>query len=435
MKLLLIQPSHFKPDGSVFKSNKLIYPGLALPLIAGMSPRDWEIELLNDYSEEVTGGESADLVAISSMTPQAVRGFDIARKFRARGVPVVMGGFHGSLYPDEAAKECDALVMGEAEYLWPELVRDFQSNGLKKIYKSDRIVDLADVPIPRYDLIKSSGYALSKVRPAQTTRGCPHKCEFCSVHRFFGGKYRHRPVNLVLEDLKAANTRHIFFVDDNIAAHRKYALELFKALEPLHLYWGSQCNITVAKDIELLRAASRAGCFSLFLGVESINPESLKRFGKSFNKVEDYVQAFKTIKAAGIEPMVSMIMGLDGDGPETFAASLRFLVKNKIPIAYVFILTPAPGTPLFDRFIAEGRLFSTDWNRYGGDEAVFYPENYSPETLEKEFWKLLKSFYSLKSIFVRFFLPFHFSKRRIVALKYNLLHRASLARNIHPLRG
>jgi len=435
MKLLLIQPSHFTKDGSVFKTNKLFYFGLALPILAASVPKNWDVEIKYDYFEDLTGEEPADLVAISVMTPEAVRAFDIAGKFRARGIPVVMGGFHPTTFPDETALHCDALIKGEAEYLWPELVADFQRGEMKKVYESDRIIDLADVPVPRYDLIKSEGLALERIRPAQTTRGCPHKCDFCTVHQFFGGKYRHRPVPRILEDLKAAGTKYIFFVDDNIAANRKHAMELFKAMRPMRIIWGSQCNFYVARDKELLRAARAAGCFSLFLGIESVNEESLKRFNKSFNKVDEFATTFRNIRDAGIEPMVSMIMGLDGDGPDTFAATLRFLMKNRIPIAYVFILTPCPGTPLFDKLDAEGRLFCKDWNRYGGDQVVFYPENYSVETLEKEFWQLLKRFYSLGSIAIRLFTPTRSLKNRIVSLKYNLLHRRSLKKGVHPLRG
>jgi len=435
MKLLLIQPSHYNHDGSLFRTNKLLYAGLALPTLAGGAPQDWDIEIKSDYCEDITGNEPADLVGISAMTPEAMRAFNLGSRFKARGVPVVMGGFHPSLFPEETSRYCDAIVKGEAEYLWPEVLADFQGGGLKPVYESDQVVDLTDVPVPRYDLINRDGLAFSAIRPAQTTRGCPHKCEFCAVHQFFGGKYRHRPIPKVLEDIEAANTRYLFFVDDNIAAHRRYALDLFKAMEPLNLFWGSQANLYVAKDTELLRAARKAGCFSLFLGVESINTESLKRFGKNFNKVEEYTQMFQAIKDAGIAPMVSMIMGLDGDGPDTFAKTLRFLIKNRIPIAYVFILTPCPGTPLFDRYDREGRLFCKDWNRYGGDEAVFYPENYSPEALEREFWRLLKKFYSYKNIFVRLFMPFKWSKRLMVAFRYNQLHRASIRKGIHPLRG
>ena len=435
MKLLLIQPSHFTREGDVFKTRKLIYFGLALPILAAGAPKGWDVEIKYDYFEDITGEEAADLVAISVMTPEAVRAFDIANKFRRRGIPVVLGGFLPTTFPDETAQHCDAMVKGEADYLWPELLADFQRGALKKVYESDRVVDLADVPVPRYDLIKSEGLALPKIRPAQTTRGCPHKCDFCSVHTFFGGRYRHRPVKLILEDLKAAKSHKFFFVDDNIGGNRRHAIKLFKAMRPMRLVWGSQCNFYVGRDKEFLREASRAGCFSLFLGIESINPESLRRFNKGFNKVQEFADTFRTIRETGIEPMVSMIMGLDGDGPDTFAGTLRFLMKNRIPIAYAFILTPCPGTPLFDRFDAEGRIFSKDWNQYGGDQVVFYPEKYSAETLEREFWRLLKKYYSLGSICVRLFTPTRSLKNRLAALKYNLLHRKSLKRGVHPLRG
>ena len=433
MKLLLVQSSHLLHDGTVFNSRRLMYPGLALPIVAALTPRHYDIRLVNDYAEKVPIGEPFDLVGISAMTPQAPRAYQIADAFRKRGVKTVLGGFHGSFFPDEALEHFDAVVVGEAEASWPKVIRDFERAELGRIYSAQEPVDMAEVPTPRYDLVNRSNYAL-RALPVQTTRGCPHRCEFCSVHLFFGGRYRRRPVEKVVADIKAARCGNIFFVDDNIAASRSYALELFEALKPLKLFWGSQCTIGVGKDPELLSKASEAGCFALFLGVESLNPRTLARYNKSFNDTALYAEGIQEIKRHGIRPMVSLIMGLDGDGPEMFDTTFQFLMDNRVPIAYTYILTPAPGTPLFNRLEEEGRLFNKDWSSYGGDEVVFTPECLSAEELTRGFWEFQKRFYSLGSVARRLWPP-EFSKRWIATMKYNRLHWMTLRKGIHPMRG
>jgi len=435
MKLLLVQASHFLPDGKVFRPTRTPYPGLALLLLAALTPPDFDVEIIDDYREDAAAERPCDLVGISAMTPQAPRAYQIADIFRARGKKVIIGGFHASLMPKEAGEHADAVVIGEAEESWPQAIEDFREGRLKPVYKAKRLADLRTLPTPRYELVRKYTYAL-RVWPVQTTRGCPMGCEFCSVQQFFGRSYRHRPVEDVVRDVKATGSKYIFFVDDNIAANRSYALKVFRALKPLGLLWGCQCNVTVARDEELLREAAAAGCFSMFVGIESINPESLESVHKVCNKVEEYHELLSNMLRAGISPMVSMIMGLDGDGPNVFDRTYRFLVDLRIPLAYFFILTPAPGTELFGRLQEAGRLLHTDWSRYGGDEAIIQPALMTPEELEEGYWQLYRKFYSLPSIVRRLLLPPQVSGTRLLAqLKYNLLHRRSLRRGVHPLRG
>ncbi|MEW6355658.1 MAG: radical SAM protein [Planctomycetota bacterium] len=439
MKLLLVQPSHFDRRGRLFKSRKLPYPGLALPLIAALTPPDWDVEIVNDYAEGIDYDAPCDLVGITAMTPQAYRAYQIADQFRGRGRPVVMGGFHATNVPEQTLDHVDAIVRGEAEPVWGELIDDVKRGRLKKIYAADEPVDLSKLPTPRYDLLKREHYSL-RAFPVQTTRGCPNRCDFCSVTEFYGGKYRFRPVQDVVRDVKATGRRWTFFIDDNIAASAKYCIELCNALKPLKIIWGSQCSLTVGDKPEVLKAASEAGCFSLFVGMESLNPESLSSVNKEFNKVEDYERQINAIRDAGIMPMVSMIAGLDGDDERVFKQMRSFLTRMRIPIAYAFILTPGPATRLFDRFEKEGRMLDHDWSRYGGDETIFQPKKISPAALETGLWEFFKPFYSLPSIFRRLFVREVFTNRRIrlrtlIALKFNLLHRNSLMRGVHPLRG
>ena len=435
MKLLLIQASSFLPDGRVFRPPTTPYPGLALPLLAALTPPDFDVELVDDCREDAVAERSCDLVGISAMTPQAPRAYQIADIYRARGKKVVIGGFHASLQPEEAAHHADAVVVGEGDEIWSDVIQDFREGRLKPFYKSDHLADLSKLPTPRYDLVREYKYSM-KVWPVQTTRGCPMGCDFCSVTQFYGRSYRHRPVEHVVRDVKATGSRYIFFIDDNLAATRRYALELFRALKPLKLMWGCQANISVARDTELLRQAYEAGCFTMFIGVESINPESLESVNKVCNHVEEYHELLTNMLKAGITPMVSMIMGLDGDGPDVFRETYQFLMDLHIPLAYFFILTPAPGTVLFERLVAAGRLFHRDWSRYNGDEVIIQPTKMTPRQLEEGFWWLYRRFYSLPAIVRRVLLPPRVSGLRLLAqLKYNLLHRRSLKAGLHPLRG
>jgi len=435
MRLLLVQASHLTGDGKVFRSRHLLYPGLALPIIASLTPGDVDIEIVNDYSERIDYDDEADLVAITAMTPQAPRAFQIAEGFRRRGAKVVMGGFHASLFPEEAVKHCDAICVGEAEDVWPRMWRDFLDGKLEGIYRAEGHPDLAGRPAPRYDLVNRRGYSLLAY-PVQTTRGCPKRCEFCSVHRFFGGSYRHRPIEEVVRDIQATQSPYIFFIDDNIAADKAYTMELIAAIKPLGLVWGSQCDVPSCEDEEFLRSAADAGCLSLFLGVESVEQSSLASAKKNFNHVEDYGRILKKISDTGIAPIVSMISGMEGDTVETFEKTYRFVMENDVPIAYWFILTPAPGTPFYERADAEGRLLNKNWSRYNGWQCSYQPKRMTPEELETGFWDLFKRFYSLGSIWKRVcWPPSKWNWRTYIVLKYNLLHHRSLRKGIHPLSG
>ena len=434
MRLLLIQSSHLDRDGAVFKSRNLPYPGLALPIIAALTPGDVDVAIVNDYFESIDYDDPADLVGVTAMTPQAPRAYQIMDEFRRRGKRVVMGGFHCTLFPDEALLHADCVVVGEAEDTWPRVWADFVAGAMQRLYRADGHPNLAGRPAPRYDLINRAGYSLLSY-PVQTTRGCPRRCEFCSVHHFFGGTYRHRPIDEVVRDVRATQSPYVFFIDDNIAADRQYAMELMAAIKPLGIVWGSQCNVSACEDEEFLRAAKDAGCLSLFFGIESLEQKSLDAANKSFNRVEDYGRLLKRVRDIGIMPTVSMIMGLEADGPESFENTRRFLMENRIPIAYFFILAPAPGTPFFERLESEGRLLSKDWSRYGGDQCIYLPKGMTGEQLEAGFWKLFRDFYSMKSIVKRLLLPPDWNFRSYITLKFNLLHRKSLRKGIHPLRG
>jgi radical SAM superfamily enzyme YgiQ (UPF0313 family) len=242
-------------------------------------------------------------------------------------------------------------------------------------------------------------------------------------------------VDEVVRDVRATGSPYIFFTDDNIAANRAYTMRLLEAIKPLGIVWGSQCNVSACEDEEFLAAAHDSGCFSLFLGMESLEQGNLDAHGKTFNRVAEYGGVLGKLSRAGVAASVGMIMGMDGDGEEVFDRTREFLTKAKVPMAYFFILAPAPATTLFERLEREGRLLHKDWSRYGGDESVFVPKGMTPERLEEGFWDLYKRFYSMRSIVRRLLWPPRWDFRTVIALKCNLLHRRSLRKGIHPLRG
>lgn len=364
--------------------------------MAGLTPKDIQVEIKNDYVEEIEVSNDWDLVGITVATIHSMRGYELASRFRDKGVPVVMGGFHATLLPDEVKERCDAVVIGEAEYTWSELLKDFQNGHMKSLYKADRLHPLNGLPMPRYDLVPFEKYRY-RALPVLTSRGCPNNCEYCSVTRFYGGTYRFRPVEEVVEDVKAARRisrlDYMMFVDDNIAARREYSQRLFEALIPLRMKWVCQCGLDFTDDPELLRLAVRAGMRSAFIGVETLDPSALKKVNKKINVVEDYSRKLAAFRRHGVSVSANIIFGFDNDDKRSMYHTFWFLVRCGV-FANPYILTPYPGTRLFRRMEKEGRLLHRDWGRYTAYQTVFESRKILPEELEKEFWKLYRWFYS-----------------------------------------
>lgn len=311
-------------------------PSLALPVVAALTPTDVDVEIEDEYLMDIDFENKADLVGITSMTTQAERAYQIADEFRRRGKPVVMGGIHVSALPEEAAQHCDSVVVGEAELLWERVITDFRKGGLQRVYRTDQRHNLRGLPVPRIDLLPLHRYSIPVI-PVQTSRGCPHRCDFCIVTEFFGGTYRFRPVDEVVREIeiqkalfKEKRKKIIFFADDNIAANRVHAKELFKALIPLKIPWGCQCTLNITDDPQLLDLAAESGCIHMFIGIETINAASLKSVNKSFNRVEKYEKALETLRQRGIHVEASMIVGFDEDREDIFDTMLAFLTRNKL---------------------------------------------------------------------------------------------------------
>ncbi len=405
MRITLIVPRW--PDGSLWSKVVFRFPYLALTTLAALTPANVVVRLIDENVEDLDWQALPDLVGISLMTPLAPRGYEIAAAYRQRGVPVVLGGIHATMMPEEAATHADAVVVGEAERLWPQVVADAIQGRLQPLYRQSSYTPLAHLPAPRRELLKRKAYFF--VNTVQTTRGCPFDCEFCSVTQFFGNTYRPRPLAEVEREIQNLEGRFVFFVDDNIIGDRVYARDLFERLAPYRLKWASQASITIAKDAELLNLARRSGCMGLFIGFESLSQQTLQAMGKSFNRVNAYRDRIKRIHDHGIGIQGSFIFGNDGDTSAVFEDTVRFTLDSRLDAALFSILTPFPGTRLYHKMRSQGRILSHDWSRYDMNHVVFEPRGMSPQQLQQGFHWAYRRLYSWSSI-----------TRRLLGIRRNL---------------
>lgn len=427
-RLLLISPvaSRSLMGGDFF----FRMPCLALLKVAALTPPEWDVRVVDEKVETLDLEQGADLVGITAVTPTAPRAYVIADHFRRRGARVVMGGMHASVLPGEALQHCDAVVVGEAEHLWPRVLADFERGTLQRVYRHEAGLPALDgLPRPNWELFRKKRYL--PVHFVETTRGCPLDCEFCAVTSSFGGVYRNRPLDEVLAELHGLKPfdglltlkNCVFFVDDNIISNRAYARELFTRIADLKLIWFGQASVNIANDDEILRLAARSGCTGLFMGLESLSEQTLRAAGKRVNHPEHYLDVIRKLHDHGIGVDASFVFGFDTDDPGVFDRTLEFAVRAKVEVAYFSILTPYPGTRVHKRLRQEGRLFSTDWSLYDSSRVVYRPKTMTPEQLLEGYHRTLKGFYSVSSVCRRlwgttarknFFYPMNFGFRQSV---------------------
>lgn len=402
-RLLLIAPTALDFDGRPIRQRRLYLPGLTLPMLAAATPAEVDVQLLYETTHDIPYGQRWDLVGLTGMGSGVVRAWQIADRFRARGTTVVLGGIGVSLGGAERSlAHADAVVVGEAEEIWPRLLADFAAGRMQPVYGAAVPPAIDRLPTPRYDLLDRS--KLGGWLPVQATRGCPFHCRFCSVSAFFAQRYRKRPVEQVIADVQAAKRQgvsHIAFIDDNIGVDWQYCRRLWEALIAERIIWMSQCSLHIAEQPGLLALAHRSGCRLLSIGIESTNAQSLASVDKAWNRPERYLAAVDTIRRHGIDVSTEMMIGLDADGAEVFERTYQFLMAAKISVPRVHIMTPVPGTPLFDDMQRDGRLLTQDFSRFTGGRVVFSPAKLSAQELQEGYWKLLERLFSWRSILQR----------------------------------
>ncbi len=403
--LLLVLPRNDRGFWGKVTNGKTGFVRLSLPALAALTPSHWNVRIHDARVAPIDFREKADLVGITAFTAEAPSAYEIADGFRSRGVPVVIGGVHASALPDEALKHADAVMVGEAEQIWPSLLNDLERGELGRVYQAGSYCYMRKMPHPRRDLLHREMY-VSCFNTVQATRGCPFDCEYCAVTGVFGREFRTRPVDEVIEEIRTFRGRDFFFVDDNICGKPEYAKELFRALIPLRKVWGSQTSITFARDQELLRLYAKSGGQYAFIGFETISEESLAGINKRWNRPGSYGEAVRSIHDAGINVLGSFIFGLDEDDLSVFRRTLDFIMDIGIDAAQFHILTPFPGTRLYDKLESEGRIIVRDWARYHTGEVVFQPLRMNPEELEKGFYRIFRETYSWNNILRRSFRSF-----------------------------
>ena len=406
MKLTLIKPNIGRMEHSLYVDEGRMEP-LQLGVIAGLTPPDIEVVLYDDRMEEIPYDEPTDLVAITVETFTARRAYEIGAEYRQRGVQVIMGGMHPTLISEEAAEYADAIFLGDAELLWAQVIEDARRGQLQPIYKAQPGIPQPET-LTRRDIFKGKGYL--PITLMQFGRGCRFACSFCAISVYFHHTNFVRDVREVVQEIESQERKLIFFVDDNLLSNHEAAKELFRALIPLNIRWVSQASIDMTDDLELMDLMAKSGCLGHVVGFESIDPHNLRSMKKAPNlaaSFDRYESRIKIIKDYGLQLWAAFTLGHDYDTPETIERTLEFAIKHKFCFAAFNILMPYPGTPLYQRLAAEGRLlYDGKWwlhPEYRFNHAGFIPARMTPEELTEACFRARAEFNSLGSIVKRAF--------------------------------
>lgn len=432
LRLLLINPV-----GKFSMSFKDVAPTRYAPLgliyVAALTPNDWSVELLDENFEDFKF-RPADIVGISSITSSVNRAYEIASIYKSHNIPVVLGGIHVSMLPDEALNYGNTVVIGEAESVWKNVLDDFKNGRLKNIYYGEKL-PLDNLVFPRRDLLHKD----CKMATIQTSRGCPMDCEFCSVTPFNGKQYRQRPIEAVLDELETIEQKLVFFVDDNLFGHgeksRERAIRLFDGMirRKINKYWWAQSSLNIADDEEVLKYAGRSGCKAIFIGIESINNETLMSMNKKVNSrvaVEKHKDLFRKLHKYGIAAFGAFILGNDTDDERIFEKIIDFVNKSRLDIVQATFSTPLPGTRLYERLSRENRIifnnYPDDWKYYFFQKLVYKPKLLSIEEACKGMKYLKNNVYApatLKKRFLRTFLRTKDLTSSVFAYKVNRVYQ------------
>jgi radical SAM superfamily enzyme YgiQ (UPF0313 family) len=401
MNVTFILPAVGRKPGCAYVKTWTMEP-LSIATLAALTPAHIQCTFFDDRLESIDYDAPTDLVALSVETYTARRAYQIAARYRRKGVAVVMGGFHPTLAPDDALEHADAIVIGEAEHSWPELLADFSDNKMKRQYKQRERPSLAG-HFPDRSIYGDKQY--QPIALVETARGCKFKCEFCSITKFYGRTHTQRPVNDVIAEISQLDQRHIFFTDDNIGVNRERFRELLEALLPMKLSWAAQVSIDIARDGDLLSLMRRSGCVCVLIGFETLNPAVLSQMDKGVNaQAEIYEAAGNAFRKHGIGVYGTFIFGYDNDGPESFRKTFEFAGRHGFFFAAFNHLVPFPGTPLYDRLKIEGRLLHDKWwlsKEYRFGDVAFKVEGMSEKELSDMCYRFRQRFYGPISIIRR----------------------------------
>jgi radical SAM superfamily enzyme YgiQ (UPF0313 family) len=380
-----------------------LLPPLTFPVLAALTPQGFELEIIEERLKAIPYEADYDLVGLTFVTGFAPHAYAVADRFRKRRVKVVLGGPHVSVLPTEALQHADSVVVGEAEDLWGQLLKDFQHGQMQRISRTRGLADLKNFPKPRLDLIPDE---FTFKNATLASRGCPFRCNFCftnSVNRYH---QRFRPIDDVVRDIEAMegrwmNRKYFVFWDDNFVGDLRYTKELCQAIAPLNKKWAAGASTNVADDRELLELLEKAGCIALFIGMESINASSLRHSDKFHNQVVRYRDMIQRLHDHGIGVTGAFVFGFDQDDPSVFDRTLEFTIKINLDCMTPAILTPLPATPLYSRMKQEGRIFDRNWGHYDYFHVVFEPKQFDREALYEGFLRFTRDFFSYKSIATR----------------------------------
>lgn len=372
---------------------------LTMPYLAGFVANPHSVMLIDEYNQEVDFDTPCDLVGITCNTPNARHVYGMAAAFRERGCKVVLGGPHVTLLPEEAERYADAVVVGEAEETWPQVLEDASRGALQRRYRAEHPPSLNALPNPRRDLVVGRRFLGETII---ATRGCPHRCTYCNLRQIYFPVVRFRPVDEIAAEVKNFRSPFFAFWDDHLCMDPACALRLFEALAGVGKRWAAMVTPASTRNERLLAAAAKAGCSCLFLGLESFSSESLEEVNKSFNRVESYGECVSRVHRHGILVQVGIVFGFDGDDATTFEKTFEEAQRIGLDGATVSILTPFPESPLFERLEREKRLLTRDWSYFNGKTAVaFEPARMTPETLWNGYMWFRRRFFSRRAIFER----------------------------------
>lgn len=406
MKIKLIAP-HNRNEINSSSAESFKIQRLSLPILAALTPSDHEITIVDEAFNSENICDDVDLVGITVLTDLVGRAYYLADQYRVRGAKVILGGMHPTVLPMEALEHSDAVVVGESENVWPNVVSDAFSSKLQKIYRADGATDLSQLPRPSrnlYTIPQHRGYT-PLACSIETSRGCAFDCEFCSIKRVMGQGYRIRPVEDVIAEIDSIDIPNLFFVDDSFGLNRTYTKRLLREIIPLNRKWVGQGTVSLAKDMELLKLMTDSGCKALLIGFESIQKDIQNNMKKISSSGIEFPEAVRRFHDHGIAILGAFVFGLDHENKDVFDKTLEFLIEYRLDGAQLRTVTPYPGTRLYARLLREGRLIEPDWwlRGYTSADILYRPKGMTVDELRAGIEYVKRKTYSATSIIRRFF--------------------------------